>query len=114
VPAESLAGGPGLLLRVHGSDFAADSLVRWNGTVRRTRFVNESQLLAFIPARDLARPGTVQVVVANPGRPGNASNAVSFTIRPRGRGKRSPRDVEAWSPEARRPRRSRSRSEPLR
>jgi len=113
VPAETLAGGPGLLLRVNGSAFAAESVVRWNGSARRTRFLSGGQLLAFIPARDVARAGTVQVTVASSDGDGSASNAVPFTIHPRRTGKGSPRDADAGGPGEREPRRTRSRNEQL-
>ncbi len=90
-PGSAVVGQRGLVLTVTGADFAPDAVVRWNGASRPTRAPGAGQLQVLIPARDLARSGTVQVTVLNPGPNGGESNALTFTVearagsRPRGR-----------------------------
>jgi hypothetical protein len=99
-PSSATAGSSQLLLTVNGNDFRRYSLVVWNGSYQVTSFVSSHQLLAVIPAADIAQPGTALVFVFNPpegsttfggtwvmstvpsttGCSGKTSNAVSFTI----------------------------------
>lgn len=88
------------LLTVHGNDFGHVSMVNWNGFFVVTTFVSIHQVVAVIPAADIAQLGTVRVFVFN--RPeggttfvsggigvksttscsGKTSNGVSFTVKP--------------------------------
>ncbi len=72
------SGGPRFTLTVDGSNFVTNSVVRWNGTLRTTTYVNSGRLTAAIPAGDIALVRTAQVTVASPG--GGVSNASTFTI----------------------------------
>jgi hypothetical protein len=54
----------GLTLTVNGSDFAADSVVLWNGQVRATSYVGETELTATLLASDLGHEQTALVTVA--------------------------------------------------
>jgi hypothetical protein len=89
------AGSGQFVLTVDGSDFVPGAMVNWNGSFRRTTFVNSQQLTAVITASDVAAAGTVVAFVFNPpgsttyvfGFMGNNgcggdSNAVLFTIAP--------------------------------
>jgi hypothetical protein len=66
-------------MTVSGTNFAASSVVEWNGVSHPTTFINSTQLLADIAASDLVTPGTVSVVVLNSGS-GKQSSPASFTI----------------------------------
>ncbi len=55
-------------------------MVRWNGEDRATTFLNDAQLVAAIPASDLAQAGTAIVTVFNPPPGGGVSNPRTFVI----------------------------------
>ncbi len=79
-PNSAPAGDPGFTLRLDGTNFAAGSIVRWNGADRTTTFVSGTQLDATIPAADIATAGTAAVTVFNPAPGGGVSNTLTFTI----------------------------------
>ena len=81
-PASATAGSPAFTLTVTGTNFGNGSIVRWNEANRPTTFVNGTQLMASIPATDIATAGTASVTVFNPAPGGGTSNAVTFTITP--------------------------------
>ena len=72
-PVEVVAGGPAFSLTVHGSrflpasGFTPSAVVRWNGAERPTMFVSSTELVASIPATDIALASTAAITVANPG-----------------------------------------------
>ena len=78
-PSATLAGSPPFALTVNGTNFAADSVVRWNGSNRTTTFSSATQLTAQILAADVAAGGSAAVTVFNPAS-GATSNAVTLTI----------------------------------
>jgi len=70
-------------LTVVGTNFAASSVVRWNGSDRPTTSNGSiNGLLAQISASDIAVAGTVAVTVFNSGPGGGGSNSLTFTITP--------------------------------
>ena len=75
------AGGPGFTLWVHGSAFAADAVVRWNGANLATSRVSPTLLAASVFASDVATPGAAQVTVFNPGPGGGTSAALTVQVR---------------------------------
>jgi hypothetical protein len=77
-PASATTGGPSFTLTVTGSNFASGSVVRWRGVNRTTTFQSATQLVATIPASDIATAGTAAVQVASSN--GAVSNSVTFTI----------------------------------
>ena len=77
-PASAPVAGPAFTLTVTGFNFAADAVVRWNGSARPTTFVNPGTLTASITASDIVSTGTAQVTVFNP--EGGASAALPFGI----------------------------------
>jgi hypothetical protein len=79
-PAMISAGSRAFALTVTGSGFVAGSGVRWNGGDRQTSFVNSTQLVADIPAADVATAGTAQVTVFTPAPGGGTSNAQTFVV----------------------------------
>jgi subtilisin len=76
------AGSAGFTLTVRGTDFAASSVVRWNGADRPTTFVSAAQLQASIPASDVASTGTATVRVFSPAPGGGTSTSLTLTIIP--------------------------------
>jgi len=75
-----LAGDPGAVLVATGSNFAAESVVRWNGTSRPTVFVSTSELHATLTPADIAQIGTADVSVFTPAPGGGTSATVVATI----------------------------------
>lgn len=80
VPASATAGSAALQLSVTGANFAAGSVVEWNGSPLPTGFVGATQLTATVSAAQLAAAGAVAVTVVNAG--GTASGSVTFTVNP--------------------------------
>ena len=68
VPDVKAPGGHGFLLTIHGVGFTPQSVVRWNGTARKTTFLSNTQLTAAIPPSDIATAQTASITVSNPGR----------------------------------------------
>jgi hypothetical protein len=79
-PTSAPAGGAGFTLMVNGTNFVANSVVRWNGADRATTFGSATQLTATILASDIVTAGTAQVTVFNPAPGGGTSNPQTFTI----------------------------------
>jgi hypothetical protein len=84
-PSTIATGSPDFQLVVKGSHFAANAVVEWNSTALATSFSNSGQLVALVPAADVATAGTVNVGVTNPNTPatpgGGTSSSVSFSIK---------------------------------
>jgi hypothetical protein len=83
-PNAANAGNPAFVLTVTGTSFVNTSVVRWNGSNRLTTFVSATQLIAQIPAADIASPGSASVTVMTPpsasGVGGGTSRPLPFTI----------------------------------
>jgi hypothetical protein len=80
VPDAIAPGAAGFELTLNGSGFVSGSVVNWNGSARATTFVSSSRLTATILASDVAKPGSGQVTVVNPGPGGGISNATPFEV----------------------------------
>jgi hypothetical protein len=78
-PPSKAAGESGFLLTVYGSNLFHYSVVRWNGSDRKTDFVSGNHLTATITADDIATEGTATVTVSNED---STSNPWIFTINP--------------------------------
>jgi FG-GAP-like repeat/Abnormal spindle-like microcephaly-assoc'd, ASPM-SPD-2-Hydin len=78
VPMTVRPGSASFSLTVNGTGFVADSTVYWNGSFRTTTFVSNSQLIAAIPASDVAGATSGSVTVHNPG--GTVSNAALLLV----------------------------------
>ena len=81
-PVSAVTGSGNFQLTVNGSNFVLGASVQWNGKDRTTKFVSSTQLIAYIPASDIAAAGTPQVTVVNPAPAGGASTALTFTVAP--------------------------------
>ena len=79
-PGFAIVGGPQFTLTVNGTNFANNSVVRWNDSDRVTTFVSATQLTATIPATDIAAQGTANIKVFTPPPGGGTSNTVPFFI----------------------------------
>ena len=79
-PTGVAAGAPDLTLTVIGSNFVPGAVVRWNGDLRPTAFLDNARLQATIPAADIADPGTAQVTVFNPAPGGGTTEPLEFQV----------------------------------
>ena len=79
-PSSATAGGPAFPLTVNGSGFTNGATVNFGSNPAITpSSVTSTQIVATIPAADIATAGTVNVTVTNPAA-GGTSNAQTFTI----------------------------------
>jgi hypothetical protein len=65
-PSSVWVGSDETSITVDGSDFVSESVVRFNGSGRRTEFVSATQLTTSLSAADIATHGSIQVTVFNP------------------------------------------------
>jgi hypothetical protein len=86
VPASAAPGGSGFTLTVNGTGFTSTAEVYWNGSLRPTTVVSNSQVQAQISAADIAKPGFGWVTVGNLGVGEVQSNVVYFPIRAAAKG----------------------------
>jgi hypothetical protein len=75
-----MAGEGGFTLTVSGANFAPNSVVLWNGSVRATTFFNSTQLTVVVLGDDLAKEGTALITVANPAPNAATSAALPFVV----------------------------------
>ena len=79
-PPTATAGGVAFNLTINGSGFAAGAVVNFGTNPAITpSSVTSTQIVATIPAGDIATAGTVNVTITNPAG-GGTSNAQTFTI----------------------------------
>lgn len=81
-PASGTVGGGNLRLVVTGTGFVPGSTVYWNGAERSTFRRSGTELVAYLPASDLAAAGTAMVTVVNPAPGGGSSTQVGFDVVP--------------------------------
>lgn len=79
-PNNVTAGGGAFTLAVTGSNFISSSVINWNNVALTTTFVNANQVIAFVPASNIATAGTASVTVFTPTPGGGTSTALTFTI----------------------------------
>lgn len=79
-PSSATAGAPDLEVTVKGSNFVTSSAVEWNAVPLATAFLSSSQLVALIPAADLAGSGSANITVTNPAPGGGTSSSQTFKI----------------------------------
>jgi hypothetical protein len=79
-PAGVEKGADEFTLTISGSNFIADSVVRWNGSDRATTFISSSQLQTTISETDIATAAIVPVTIFNPIPGGGLSGALNFTV----------------------------------
>jgi len=82
-PTGVLTGGGSFTLRIFGSGFVALSNAAIGGSIRRTSFVNSSEVDASVNSADIASSGVLQVTVINPLTPpggGGSSNTFPLEV----------------------------------
>ncbi|MGH9716363.1 MAG: IPT/TIG domain-containing protein [Candidatus Acidiferrales bacterium] len=79
-PSSATAGAADLEVLVKGSGFVNNSTVLWNSVPVATAYLSGSQLMALIPAADLATSGSADISVMNPAPGGGTSSTSTFTI----------------------------------
>ncbi len=79
-PSSISAGGDDLQILVKGSGFVSSSVVELDNTPLATSYLSASQLIAVIPAADIAAKGTSQVAVTTPAPGGGLSKTLTFTV----------------------------------
>lgn len=79
-PTTKAAGSGAFTLTVNGTNFAANSVVNFNGTAKTTTFVNSMLVTASILATDIATGGSDPVTVTNPAPGGGTTTAQTFTV----------------------------------
>jgi hypothetical protein len=79
-PGSATPSGAGFTLTVNGANFAVNSQVLWNGALRTTTHVSNTELAAAILAPDIAKEGTKLVTVATPARNVGTSAAQPFLV----------------------------------
>ena len=83
-PTNVTAGAAAFTLTANGSNFLNNSVIKWNGTILTTTYVNSTQLTASISASLVTTASTVAVTVFTPAPGGGTSGTVNFTINPVG------------------------------
>lgn len=79
-PGNILAGSGSFMLAVTGTNFINGATVRWNGSDLTTTYGSATQLIASVPAANIATGGVIEITVSNPAPSGDASNDLIFTI----------------------------------
>jgi hypothetical protein len=85
-PSTVLAGSPGALIVLTGSNFVSQSVVGVNNTNRSTNFINSTVLEVNLTMTDVATAGTIQLAVTNPEAPppappnGGTSNNFPYPV----------------------------------
>jgi hypothetical protein len=80
-PATVSVGSLNLRLHIKGFGFVRGAVVSLNGTVRETLYLSPTELIADVPAADLAKPGLFTIAVENPGPGGGNSAALKFAVK---------------------------------
>lgn len=78
--ASANAGAAAFSLTVTGQNFLSASIVEWNGAPLPTTFTSATQLVANVPAANLAIAGTAQIAVEDPAPQSLISNSLTFSI----------------------------------
>ena len=74
-PSSVTAGSPDRTITISGSGFVPTSIVRSNGVLVMSTYVNGGTLTAVVPSNHLINAGTVAITVTNP-PPGGGTSAV--------------------------------------
>lgn len=80
-PSSAAAGSQDLQVMVKGSGFVPSSVAMWNSAPVATAYVSGSEVIALIPASDLAAQGSGTISVMNPAPGGGTSGTSTFTIK---------------------------------
>ena len=72
--------GVATTITVTGTNFVRSSAVNWNGGVRPTTYISNTQLSAALSAKDVSVGGTAQVLVTTPAPGGGTASAQSVKL----------------------------------
>ena len=81
-PSTVAVGGSDFMLTVLGAGFTSTSKVLWNGSPRPTTLIAGGELVAQIPAADIAALGTVSITVQDSASSVGTTTAQTLTIAP--------------------------------
>jgi hypothetical protein len=79
-PSSATTGSGPFMLNVTGTQFDPAATVQFNGNALSTTYVSATQLQALIPASDVVKPGSANIVVANPAATGGSSAGATFFV----------------------------------
>ncbi len=79
-PTSAIAGAGAFTLTVVGTNYNAQSAIRWDGVAQPTTFISATQLSASIPSALVATAGLRAVTVFNPTPAGGSSAPVTLTV----------------------------------
>ena len=79
-PGSAVAGGSAFTMTVTGTNFVPASVVQFNGSLRTTTFISNTQLQAAITAADVASVAVAHVAVLNPQANGGISADSGFLV----------------------------------
>ncbi len=79
-PSSVNAGSIALSVTLSGTNFLSGSTVAWNGQPLTTQYVSATQLIATVPASDLAIPISALITVSNPAPGGGTSTGLVFSV----------------------------------
>ncbi|MBC8161591.1 MAG: IPT/TIG domain-containing protein [Roseiflexaceae bacterium] len=79
-PNQKFINSASFTLTVSGSNFVADSVVRWNDIAMATNFVNDTTLQVQVPASYLTIPTVVPITVVTDAPGGGTTSGVNFSI----------------------------------
>ncbi len=74
------AGSSSFTLTVNGTNFASNSVVRWNGADRPTTYVSPTRLTILVPSQDISTTATINITVFNPAPSGGVSNVAPLQV----------------------------------
>src|SRR5207245_174656 len=78
---KSVAPGSGAIdIKVSGTGFASTSVVRFDGSDRKTDFTSDTQLVAHLTAADTQAAGSHTLTVFNPPPGGGASSPMPLVV----------------------------------
>lgn len=80
VPDAAAPGAAAFTLTVNGTGFVKGSVVNWNGAPLATTLISGSQLMAVVPALNVASNTTATITVSSPAPGGGVSNVEFFVV----------------------------------
>src|SRR5579863_7786782 len=79
-PSFATAGSGDTQVKISGSGFITSSTAQWNGTAISSTLVSGTELMATVPAADLAGSSASSISVENPAPGGGTSTAITFNV----------------------------------
>jgi len=79
-PANAAPSGPSFSLTITGTGFVGSSGAAWNGQLLGIVSQTSTEIVATVPAADIATAGTAQVTISTPAPGGGTSNSETFQI----------------------------------